>query len=281
MVVFFFCYNSALDKAARFFDRLNKFFVCAKNSYGSRDYWFIKYTINKIRYILLLCGDGCLINIDSLELSYGLGGFQLSIPQLKIEDGEKVAIIGPSGAGKTTLLKLISGIIQPQKGTVSIEGVVVNQLSDAECRDYRISNIGFIFQDFELLDYLNVQDNILHPYRITRALKINRQVRERVEGLAYEMGISNKLKRLTNNLSQGEKQRTAICRAMITQPKLILADEATGNLDPRNKTKILDALFRSTDNNNATLIAVTHDHELLNRFDRVIDFKQFCGSEAV
>lgn len=226
-------------------------------------------------------GDTCLINIDSLELSYGRDGFQLSIPQLKINNAEKVAIIGPSGSGKTSLLKLISGIILPQKGEISIAGVAVNQLSDAERRDYRITNIGFIFQDFELLDYLNVQDNILHPFRITQALKIDAQVRSRALELAEELGIANKMRRLTDTLSQGEKQRTAICRAMMTSPKLILADEATGNLDPSNKTKILDTLFRTTDKNKATLIAVTHDHELLDRFDRVIDFKQYCELEAV
>ncbi len=222
-----------------------------------------------------------MINIDSLELSYGTDGFQLSIPQLKIDVAEKVAIIGPSGSGKTSLLKLISGIILPQKGRISIDNHSVNQLSDAVRRDYRITNIGFIFQDFELLDYLNVQDNILHPFRITQALKIDGQVRSRVNDLAQELGILNKIKRMTNTLSQGEKQRVAICRAMLTSPKLILADEATGNLDPSNKLKILDTLFKSVDKNNATLIAVTHDHELLDRFDRVIDFKQFCGEEVV
>lgn len=221
-----------------------------------------------------------MINIDSLELSYGTDGFRLSIPQLKFDDAEKVAIIGPSGSGKTSLLKLISGIILPQKGQISIDNFKVNQLSDAQRRDYRITNIGFIFQDFELLEYLNVQDNILHPYRITRALKIDAQIRSRVHELAQELGIDSKIKRLTNTLSQGEKQRVAICRAIMTSPKLILADEATGNLDPNNKLKILDTLFKSTDKNNATLIAVTHDHELLGRFDRVVDFTQFCGVET-
>ncbi len=222
-----------------------------------------------------------MINIDSLELSYGVDGFRLSIPRLKIENAEKVAIIGASGSGKTTLLKLISGIIKPQQGLITIGGIVINKLSDVECRDYRISNIGFIFQDFELLDYLNVQDNILHPFRITKSLSIDHHVRERMKRLAEEMGIVDKLKRYTTNLSQGEKQRAAICRAMVTMPKIILADEATGNLDPSNKIKILDALFQSADKNKATLIAVTHDHELLERFDRVIDFKQFCGVGAV
>ncbi len=217
-----------------------------------------------------------MINISELELSYGNDGFRLLIPRLTIKKSEKVAIIGPSGSGKTSLLKLMSGIIIPQKGKVLIDKVCINQLSDSKRRDFRISNIGFIFQDFELLDYLDVQDNILHPFRITHALNLDNEVRSRVNSLAEELGINNKLKRITSTLSQGEKQRTAICRAMLTNPKLILADEATGNLDPGNKIKILDALFRSTEKHNATLVAVTHDHELLERFDRVIDFNDFC-----
>ncbi len=217
-----------------------------------------------------------LININSLEFSYSDDGFQLSIPQLIINEAEKIAIIGPSGSGKTSLLKLISGILLPQKGKVSIDNVVINQFSDSDRRDYRIANIGFIFQDFELLDYLDTQDNIFHPYRITRALKLDAEVRSRANSLAQEMGIQGKMRRFTHTLSQGEKQRVAICRAMLPKPKLILADEATGNLDPKNKTKILDVLFRSADKSKATLIAVTHDHELLNRFDRVIDFKDYC-----
>lgn len=216
-----------------------------------------------------------MISIDSMEFSYGKDGFQLSIPRLTINEAEKIAVIGPSGSGKTSLLKLISGILLPQKGQISIDRVIINQFSDSERRDYRIANIGFIFQDFELLEYLDVQDNIFHSYRITRALMLNAEVRERAMCLAEEMGIRSKMKRLTDTLSQGEKQRVAICRAMLAKPKLILADEATGNLDPNNKTKILDALFRSTDKFQATLIAVTHDHELLDRFDRVIDFKDY------
>lgn len=217
-----------------------------------------------------------MINIDSLEFSYGTGNFKLSVPQLTIDKAEKLAIIGPSGSGKTSLLKLISGILLPQKGRISIEKVAVNQLSDSQRRDFRITNIGFIFQDFELLEYLNIQDNILHPFRITRTLKLDAEARSSANNLAKELGIYDKMNRLSNTLSQGEKQRTAICRALLPKPKLILADEATGNLDPDNKIRILDALFRSTDKHKATLIAVTHDHELLSHFDRVIDFKDYC-----
>lgn len=221
-----------------------------------------------------------MINIDSLGFSYGVDSFKLIISKLTINEAEKIAIIGPSGSGKTSLLKLISGILLPDKGNISINNMTINQLSDSGRRDYRISNIGFIFQDFELLDYLDTQDNILHPYRISRALKLNSSVRKRANSLAGELGIDHKLECKIDTLSQGEKQRTAICRAMLPKPKLILADEATGNLDPNNKTKILDALFRSTEKNGATLIAVTHDHELLSRFDRVIDFKDYCLSNV-
>ena len=216
-----------------------------------------------------------MIRVDSLEFYYREGEFCLSVPELTVEKTEKVAVIGSSGSGKTTLLNLIAGIVTPIEGTVSVDDLKVSELIDRERRDFRITSLGFVFQDFELLDYLNVMDNILHPYRITGALILDKAVRERAGILAQEMGIGDKLKRPANDLSQGEKQRAAICRALLPQPKLLLADEATGNLDPDNKTRILDLLFQSVADHDATLLAVTHDHDLLKRFDRVIDFKDF------
>jgi len=201
------------------------------------------------------------------------------VPEFGVARSEKVAVIGPSGSGKTTLLNLIAGILTPITGTINVGDVPVNQLSDAERRDFRITNVGFVFQDFELLDYLNVLDNILHPYRITRALMLNKDVRARALMLAEAMGIGDKLKRFANDLSQGERQRAAICRALLPHPKVILADEATGNLDPSNKTRILDLLFQSVEEHDTTLLAVTHDHELLKRFDRVVDFQDFQGGK--
>jgi ABC-type lipoprotein export system ATPase subunit len=168
----------------------------------------------------------------------------------------------------------------PLKGDVSVGDIQVSGLDDRERRDFRITNIGFVFQDFELLEYLNVLDNVLHPYRITGALKLEREVRARAVALAQEMGIGDKLKRNSNDLSHGEKQRVAICRALLPLPKLILADEATGNLDPENKGLILDLLFQTVGDHDATLLAVTHDYELLKRFDRVVDFQQFHQGEA-
>ena len=216
-----------------------------------------------------------MIEIEALGFSYPDAGFQLRIPEFSIAAGEKVAVIGPSGSGKTTLLNLVAGILVPHEGRVHCAGTGVSMLSDAARRDFRISTIGFVFQDFELLDYLNVLDNILHPYRITRALRLTAAVHARAVELAGQMGIGDKLTRDVGHLSQGEKQRVAICRALLPGPRLVLADEATGNLDPRNKGHILELLFASVTAHDATLLAVTHDHELLPLFDRVVDFNDF------
>jgi putative ABC transport system ATP-binding protein len=216
-----------------------------------------------------------MIRIDSLSFTYPGAEFLLNIPTLHVAADEKVAVIGPSGSGKTTLLNLVAGILIPLQGWVDCAGVHVSALGDRERRDFRISTIGFVFQDFELLDYLDVRDNILYPYRITRALRLTTEVRERAAGLAEQMGIGDKLRRRIDHLSQGEKQRVAICRALLPSPRLVLADEATGNLDPRNKAHILELLFRSVEAHDATLLAVTHDHELLTHFDRVVDFNDF------
>ncbi len=216
-----------------------------------------------------------MIELKALQFDYQEGDFSLRIPELLIGEGEKVAVIGASGSGKTTLLNLIAGIDVPQQGQINVCNTALHDVSDATRRDFRITHIGFVFQNFELLDYLNLLDNILHPYRISRALKLDSGVRERAENLARQMGLEHMLHRRSNELSQGERQRAAICRALLPKPQLILADEATGNLDPQNKRTILDLLFNAVDYQGATLLAVTHDHDLLPSFDRVIDFRQF------
>jgi len=208
-----------------------------------------------------------MIDIRGLQFVYPRSGFGLDIPSFQMREGEKLAVIGPSGSGKTTLLNLVSGIITPSRGEVRVAGTEIGALSDARRREFHIRNIGFVFQDFELLDYLNVLDNILHPYRITGALRLDRTVRERARQLAEGLGVGDKLERHPNHLSQGEKQRVAICRALLPGPRLLLADEATGNLDPRNKGRILDLLFDSVDAHGATLLAVTHPKFVIYRIN--------------
>ena len=221
-----------------------------------------------------------MIEINSLTFSYPSGDFRLDIQKLSVASGEKVAFVGPSGSGKTTLLNLVAGILPPQNGSIRVDNDEISALGDTVRRNFRITNIGFIFQDFGLLDYLDVRDNILHPYRITDALKLNSDVRGRADMLAEQMGIADKLQRHPPDLSHGERQRVAICRALLPGPKLILADEATGNLDPKNKVHILKLLFESVENHNATLLAVTHDQELLPYFDLVINFSDFLQGET-
>ncbi len=216
-----------------------------------------------------------MIDIRGLQFSYGESDFSLQVPELAVARGETVAIVGPSGSGKTTLLNLIAGNAIPSSGTVNTNGQEVSGLHDADRRRFRIANIGLVFQEFELLEYLNVLDNILLPYRINRTLTLNADVRRRAEALAQQVGIADKLQRYANHLSQGEKQRVAVVRALVVRPPLLLADEPTGNLDPANKERVLDILFEYAENNAATLITVTHDHDILHRFQRVIDFKHY------
>jgi putative ABC transport system ATP-binding protein len=210
-----------------------------------------------------------------LKFQYPRSTFELNIPELQIGDGEKVAVIGPSGSGKTTLLNILSGIIVAETGQVEFNGQQINTMSDRELRNLRVKQIGFVFQDFKLLEYLNVYDNILLPYRINSSMAGVSGRGNKAKELCKHLGVGDKLSKYPKHLSHGEKQRIAISRALINDPSLVLADEPTGNLDPENKTKILEILFKMSDANKSTLITVTHDHELLDGFDRIIDFADF------
>ena len=186
---------------------------------------------------------------------------------LDIYDGEFLTLLGPSGSGKTTTLNALAGFIEMSSGHIAIDGVSISDLPTEK------RNIGMGFQEFELLEYLTVLDNILLPYRISDALQLTSAVRERAIELAQRVGIGDKVRRNVDRLSHGERQRVGICRALVTEPSLVLADEPTGSLDPANKGRVLEILTDYASRNSATFVAVTHDHELLPQFDRVIDFR--------
>tara|TARA_B110000495_G_scaffold24060_1_gene17044 strand:- start:1500 stop:2213 length:714 start_codon:yes stop_codon:yes gene_type:complete len=215
-----------------------------------------------------------MIQIEDLRFQYPRTEFMLQLPQLAVESGEKIAIVGPSGCGKTTLLNLLSGIALPHSGTVKVCGEEVSKLTDAARRNFRIAKIGMVFQQFELVEYLDVLSNILLPFSINSTLSLSSEVRAKAAEFAGAMGLAGKLGRKSAQLSQGEQQRVAICRALITEPELVLADEPTGNLDPDNKRRILELIFQLAEKKHQTVMVVTHDMGILSGFDRVIDFEQ-------
>ncbi len=215
-----------------------------------------------------------MIELKQVQFHYSDSDFSLRLPALTISSGQHTALIGPSGCGKTTLLNLMAGVLLPQQGAIQVAGQTIGELDNADRRQFRLQQLGMIFQTFELLEYLNVEDNILLPLRIGGGTGIGVKQRQRAHDVAASLGIGDKLRRYPVELSQGEKQRTAICRALLLQPKLILADEPTGNLDPSNKLLVLDLLLDYAKVSGATVVTVTHDHDLLERFEQVLDFNQ-------
>ncbi len=218
-----------------------------------------------------------MIQIRDLQFAYDQGEFCLQVDELSVGAGERVAWTGPSGSGKTTLLHLVAGIVRPSAGQVTSCEVELTGLRESARRDFRIANVGLIFQDFALFDYLSVLDNILLPYRINRSLRLDAPVRRRAQQLATELGLAQFLLRRPTDLSHGERQRVAVCRALIANPRLVLADEPTANLDADNASRVLDALDQHAKQQEATLIVVTHDRDVLARFDRTIDVSSFCN----
>ena len=215
-----------------------------------------------------------LLRLRHLSHSFPASGFRLSLERLEIAPAEKVALIGRSGCGKTTLLNLIAGIHRPEAGEVCWGEDRIDTLPDGRRRDLRLERLGFIFQDFCLIDYLDVADNILFPFRLSSQLRLTAAVRERAQALARRVGLADRLGASVRTLSQGEKQRVLICRALVTEPTLVLADEATSNLDPLTRERIQSTLGRYVEERQAGLLAVTHDRQTLSDYDRVIDLEE-------
>jgi putative ABC transport system ATP-binding protein len=217
-----------------------------------------------------------MIEVNNVTFGYKVGGFRLDVAELVIGAGEKVAVIGPSGRGKTTLLHLLAGVLVPSAGRIAVQGTEVSSLKQEDRQDYRALRMGMVFQEFELLAYLDLLDNVLLPYRISPVLELNHEARQRADALVREVGLDGKQQRFPGHLSQGERQRIAVCRALVTRPAIILGDEPTGNLDPDNRDQVIDTLWRYADETKAPLVMVTHDHELLGRFDRTVDVREFA-----
>ena len=222
-----------------------------------------------------------MITVRDVTFEYPQSTFALNVPRLDVPAGEHFAITGPSGCGKTTLLQILAGILPASAGQVQVAGVELSAMSGTERRSFRITSVGQVFQNFELLESLNLGDNILLPYLINGALKLDAGARTRAAELAMSVGLGEMLNRSVTMLSQGERQRAAICRSVITRPKLILADEPTGNLDANSKLATMNLLHEQARAASATLIVVTHDYSLLGDFDRHLDFAEIAAEAVV
>ena len=218
--------------------------------------------------------ENLILQIRDLHFQYPASDFKIEISDIKITQGSKIAISGKSGSGKTTLIHLISGILKPQSGKILFYDESITDMNDKEIRRHRISNIGFIFQEFELLEYLNVMDNLILPYKINKSLVLDAEIKDKAKEIANRIGIGNKLDQHPKQLSGGERQRLAIARALITSPPLIIADEPTGNLDEKTSNIVMDEITDQVSYTNSTLIMISHNNELISSFDEIIDIQE-------
>ncbi len=201
-----------------------------------------------------------IVEIRNLVKDYGGRGFQTRVLKgidLTVYSDDFIAIMGPSGSGKTTLLNILSSVDKPTLGDVLLDGQDITRLSNRELSRLRRDKIGFIFQDYNLLDTMSLKDNIALPLTLNGVS--GKECSRRVEELAAMFGLREHLEKYPYQLSGGQKQRGAACRALITEPEIIFADEPTGVLDSKSGKDLLDALRRVNDEGKATILMVTHD----------------------
>ena len=185
---------------------------------------------------------------------------------IEINEGEFVAIIGTSGSGKSTLLNMLGGLDKPTSGETIISNKVISKLNDEELTIFRRRNIGFVFQNYNLVPILNVYENIVLPIELDGS-KIDTNY---VDSIINTLGLNDKLTNMPNNLSGGQQQRVAIARALATKPAIILADEPTGNLDSKTSMDVIGLLKVTSKKFNQTMVMITHNEEIAQLADRII-----------
>ena len=210
-----------------------------------------------------------ILRVENLSKVYGKGEnkvFALDNVSFSVEKGEFVAIVGASGSGKSTLLHLVGGVDRPTKGKVFIDGKNIYEMNDDKLAIFRRRQVGLIYQFYNLIPILNVEENITLPLELD-----NREVdKKSLKELLELLGLENRSKHLPNELSGGQQQRVSIGRALITNPAIILADEPTGNLDSKSSDEIVALLKKSNKDYNQTIIMITHNMEIAKEADRII-----------
>ena len=211
-----------------------------------------------------------MIEVKDIHKSFGTLEVLKGV-NLRVKQGEIVAIVGKSGAGKTTLLQLIGTLDRPTNGQVLIDGTDVFTLNDTQLAAFRNKHIGFIFQFHQLLPEFTALENVCIPAMIAREKVADYQ--PRAKQLLTDLGLADRMEHKPNELSGGEKQRVAAARALMMQPSIILADEPTGSLDEKNKRELSELLLHLREQYGQTILLVTHDKDLATMADRVIEIK--------
>lgn len=212
-----------------------------------------------------------LVDIQQLAKSYTRGDQVVPVLHnisLSIARGDFISLMGPSGSGKSTLLNLIAGIDKPDSGVLNIDGQDITRLSEGDLADWRASNIGFIFQFYNLMPVLTAFENVELPLQLTNLSKSQR--RERVEMTLGLVGLSDRMEHYPNELSGGQQQRVAIARAIVTDPTILVCDEPTGDLDKQSATDVLGMLKTLNESLGKTIIMVTHDAHAAEAAKRMV-----------
>lgn len=211
----------------------------------------------------------CILKAENLVKIYGQGENEvkaLNNVSLEIEEGEFVSIVGSSGSGKSTLLNMLGGLDRLTSGDIYINNKKLGDMKDEELTIFRRRNIGFVFQNYNLVPILNVYENIVLPIELD-GMKIDE---EYIDSIINTLGLNQKLTNMPNNLSGGQQQRVAIARAIATKPAIILADEPTGNLDSKTSMDVISLLKMTSQKFNQTIVMITHNEEIAQLADRII-----------
>ncbi|MES0824821.1 ABC transporter ATP-binding protein [Ruegeria sp. SCP11] len=226
----------------------------------------------------------CAVCLKDVAFSWPKYTFSMSVENFRVETAEKILLLGESGAGKSTLLSLICGVIQPQKGTVRIADHDLTSMNSSQRDRVRADRIGIIFQMFNLLPYASALDNVLVPLRFSPKRRQRcAHAREEATTLCSALGLPGELisKMPASALSVGQQQRVAVARAMIGHPEIIIADEPTSALDAGSQDEFLSLLFAQLSQSGSTLIMVSHDERLAERFDRIVRLEDVAATKRM